>query len=476
MSWKTNAITIVAISGVFAHLQACAEDPNLHHPLGGLSSDATDPSAETGATAPNASTDWPSWRGVLGTGHSPDARPPLSWSEQENVRWKRDLPGLGHSTPVVSGDRIFLTTAIPFGEPFEPLPFNTPPEHDNVGVSRRHQFAVLCLRLSDGELMWQRVAREAIAHEGGHRSASLASASPVTDGEYVIASFGSQGVYGLSVDGELLWERDLGLLRSKHAHGEGSSPAMSGDTVVVVSDHEGPSFLVALDRKSGAELWRVERDEVTSWSSPLIVDHGGITQVIVNGTHRVRGYDLASGAVLWECGGLSNNVCATPVAGGGMVFVGSSYETKALMGIRLDGAVGDITGTDHVAWFRTRGTPYVPSPLLYEDTLYFLSHYQGVITGIDAATGDVRRGPFRLPEIHEVYASLVGANDRIYILDRNGVTAVVAHDGDPRILASNALDDTFSASPVLAGDAMILRGERHLYLIAETPSDRRGDG
>jgi len=198
-----------------------------------------------------------------------------------------------------------------------------------------------------------------------------------------------------------------------------------------------------------------------------VVEHGGRPQVVISGTNRVRGYDLATGEILWECGGLSANVVASPVASGDMVFVGSSYDKRALLAIRLDGAKGDITGTDRVAWSRSRGTPYVPSPLFYGDTLYFLTHYQGILTRVEARTGKDRPGATRLTGIGDVYASPVGAGGRVYVTDLDGNTIVLSHGDNPKILALNRLDETISASAAVAGREIFLRGESHLYCLAE---------
>jgi outer membrane protein assembly factor BamB len=412
--------------------------------------------------------DWPQWRGPLGTGVAPNARPPVEWSETKHIRWKAALPGKGHSTPIVWGDRIFLTTAIPYGDEVRPRLPPRPGTHDNLTLTRRHEFAVLAVNRRDGTVLWQRTVHKDLPHEAGHVTASLASASPVTDGERVFAFFGSYGLYCLDADGNLLWQKTLGQMHSKHGHGEGSSPALHGDTLVVNWDHEERSFLVALDARTGRQRWRVARAEDTSWATPVVVEHGGAAQVVVPGTNRIRGYDLSGGAVVWECGGLSSNIVASPVAAGGIVYAGSSYDTRALLAIRLDGARGDITGTNQVIWSRTRGAPYVPSPLLYGDSLYTLQHYQGVISRIDVQTGDDRGGPFRLGAIRDVYASPVGAAGRVYVTSREGVTQVISHgEPVPRMLAVNRLDDTFSASAALAGRELFLRGERHLYCIAE---------
>jgi outer membrane protein assembly factor BamB len=256
-------------------------------------------------------------------------------------------------------------------------------------------------------------------------------------------------------------------MRTKHGHGEGASPALHGDTLIVNWDHEGPSFLVAFDKRTGRERWRVARDEVSSWATPIVVEHGGRPQVVVSGTRRLRGYDLATGKVIWECGGLSHNIVASPVAADGMVFAGSSYEKQALLAVRLDGAKGDLTGTDRVAWVRSRGTPYVPSPLLYDGALYFLRHYQGILTRVEAKTGRDRPGAFRLPGIGNVYASPVAAAGRVYVTDRDGTTLVLSAGDRPEVLALNRLDDRFSASAAVADRELYLRGDRSLYCLAE---------
>lgn len=411
---------------------------------------------------------WPAWRGPLATGVGPIADPPIVWSEQKNIRWKTALPGRGHSSPVVWGDRIFLTTAIPFGEAIRPRLPARPGAHDNLDLTRNHEFVALAVSRQTGAILWQQTLYKDLPHEAGHVTGSLASASPVTDGEHVYAFFGSRGLYCLNVEGKLVWKQRLGEMHTKHGHGEGSSPVLHDDTLVVNWDHEDGSFIVAFDKRTGARRWKVARNEDTSWASPIVVEHSGTAQVIVPGTNRIRSYDLSNGKVIWECGGLSSNVVASPVAADGVVYSGSSYDTRALLAIRLDGAKGDITGSKQVLWTRHRGTPYVPSPLLYGDSLYTLQHYQGVLSRLNVATGQDRGGPFRLGAITSVYSSPVGAANRIYITSREGVTQVISHaDAVPKELAVNRLDDTISASPALVGKELILRGERFLYNIAE---------
>jgi outer membrane protein assembly factor BamB len=411
---------------------------------------------------------WPQWRGPLANGIAPLAHPPLRWSETNHVRWKIPLPGKAHASPIVFGDAVFLTGAEPVGSGQNPVYDHAPGTHDNVPVTHRHQFVVLAVARRDGQRLWQKSLREEFPHEGGHETGSLASNSPVTDGERLYVFFGSHGLYCLDLKGRVLWEKDLGRMQTLHAHGEGSSPALFGDTLIVCWDHEGDSFLYAFDKRTGRERWKVARDEKTSWSTPLVVEYEGKPQIVVSATKRVRGYDLATGAQLWECAGLTDNVVSSPVYGLGMIFAGNSYYSQSMLAIRLAGAHGDITGTDRVAWKLNRLTPYVSSPLLYDDTLYFLRHNQNVLSRLEPVSGKPRGEPLRLDGIRDfIFASPVGAAGRIYITARDGVTLVLRHDRENAILAVNQLDDVFSASPALVDAELYLRGERFLYCIAE---------
>lgn len=418
------------------------------------------------STDAHPSGNWPQWRGPSGTGVSVDADPPTEWSESKNVRWKTRIPGRGHGTPIVWDDRVFLTTAIATGEKFSPRPSGRPGAHDNLPVESAHQFVVMAIDRTSGNIVWEKVVHQAVPLEGAHHTASLASASPVTDGQHVYAHFGSYGLYCLDFDGNVVWSKQLGTMHTKHGHGEGSSPTLHGDHLVINWDHEEQSFLVALDKATGKEIWRRDRQEVTSWSTPLIVEHDGRVQVVVCGTERVRGYDLSGGEVIWQCGGMSANIVATPVAADGILYVGSSYEKRALMAIKLDGASGDITETENVLWIRSRGTPYVPSPLLYGESLYYLTHYQNIMTRIDAKSGDDDPGAMRLGPLGNIYASPVGAAGRVYVTDLGGVTLVLAHADVPRIIAVNRVGEKVSASAAVVGREIFLRGESHLFCLS----------
>jgi outer membrane protein assembly factor BamB len=417
-------------------------------------------------TRPTRRDHWPQWRGPLGTGVSPAGDPPVEWSEDKNVQWKIELPGRGHSTPIVWDEKVFLTAAVPVGPMLEPRKSGRPGAHDNLAVSQRHRFVALAVDRTTGKVLWQTTLNEALPKEGAHYTASLASASSVADSDHVFAFFGSHGLFCLDHSGNVVWQKDFGQMHTKHGHGEGASPALHGSTLVVNWDHEDDSFIVALNKTTGKELWRKQREEVTSWATPIIVELNGEAQVIVCGTSRVRGYDLADGTVVWECGGLSANIVATPVYSDGIVIAGSSYEKRAMLAIRLAGSSGDITGTDQVIWSRRRGTPYVPSPLLYDGALFFHAHYQSVLTRLNAKTGEETPGPFRLPGIGSVYASAVGAAGRVYVTDLEGTTLVFTNEDKPKILARNILDDRFNASTAIAGNQLFLRGEKHLYCIS----------
>ena len=419
------------------------------------------------AAEPERLRQWGQWRGPLATGVAPHGDPPIEWSETKNLRWTARLPGSGHSSPIVWGDLVFVTAVVPQGAKVEPKADPDPGAHDNLPVTRAHKFLGLAYSRSTGELLWQRTLAEELPHEGGHHTGSLASHSAVTDGKRVFAFLGSRGLYCLGLKGKVVWKTRLGKMATKHNHGEGASPVLHGRTLVVNWDHQGQSKAVALDSLTGKTKWEVKRDEVTSWSSPIVVEHEGRTVVVISGTKFLRGYDLETGNVLWKCSGLSNNIVATPVYGDGMVFAGSSYDTRIMMGIRLTGASGDLSGSDHVAWKTRQRTPYVPSPLLFKGGLYFLRHYQGILTRLDSRSGEETTGPFRLGGVNDIYSSPVAAANRIYITDRRGATLVISGDANPKFLARNVLNDSFSASAAIVGRELFLRGARKLYCIAE---------
>lgn len=411
---------------------------------------------------------WTQWRGPLANGVAQNANPPVEWSEKKNIHWKVALPGQGHSSPIVFGDRVYVMAAAPVGEAQKPVHDSAPGVHDSVPVTHTNQYMVLALSRGDGRVLWKKVAREEWPHEGGHNTGSPASNSPVTDGEFIYAFFGSRGLYCLDTNGVVKWQKDLGKMQTLHAHGEGSSPVLYGDTLIVNWDHEGSSFLYAFNKRTGQQLWKTPRDEKTSWSTPLVVEVDGKPQIVVSATKRVRGYDLATGTQLWECSGLTDNVVSSPVFTRGMVIAGNSYYSQAMVAIRLAGAKGDISNSSNVVWRLNRLTPYVSSPLLYDDTLYHIRHNQNILVRLEPATGEFRGELLRLDGIRDfIFSSPVGAAGRIYITGRDGTTIVLRHDAENATLAVNHLDDSFSASAALVDREIYLRGEKFLYCIAE---------
>ena len=419
----------------------------------------------------NAEKYWGQWRGPEATGVAPHGNPPIEWSETKNVRWKIEIPGKGYGTPVVWGDRLFVLTAVAVEEQAA-APALEPQEG---GRSRRRpkitpsmqKFVVMAIDRRDGSILWEKTAREEIPHEGTHPDGSWASASAITDGEHVYAYFGSHGLYCFDVKGNPVWEIDLGEMKTLQGFGEGSSPALHGDKLVVNWDHEGQSFTVALDKMTGKEVWRTNRDETTSWSSPLIVGHDGKAQVITSATNHIRSYDLDTGKAIWEASGMTVNTIPTPVAADGMVYATSGFRGSALLAIRLADAKGDIDGSKAIVWTYDRDTPYVPSPLLYKDAIYFFKSNSGILSCFNAKSGKPYYGPQRLGDVMNVYASPVGAQDRVYITGRGGTTLIIRHGPKFEVLATNNLDDRFDASPAVVGDTIYLRGHRNLYAIAE---------
>lgn len=469
-----------------------------------------------------SSGNWPQWRGPLATGEAPQADPPLQWSESKNIKWKIKTPGFGTSTPIVWGDRVFILTAMPVksaGTVTAAAPAPTaPPRGDEPAQGERprrgfrpdgppgggespgsregrfgrggppgggpggggpgggfrsetpsdvYQFIVLCLDRKTGKTLWQKVAREQVPHEGHHRDHGFASASPVTDGKHLWAYFGSRGLYCYDLDGNLKWEKDFGDMQTRNSFGEGTSPALHGNTIVVLWDHEGSDdFIVALDKNTGKELWRTPRDEATTWSTPLVVEHGGKAQVIVSATGKVRSYDFATGKQIWEAPGLTANVIPSPVHQNGVVYVMSGFRGNVVQAIKL-GGTGDLTGTGSIVWTHDRGAPYVPSPLLVDNLLYFVGGNEGKLTCVDTKTGKVHFDAERLDGVFGIYASPVSAKDRVYVLGREGTCLVLKKGPNLEVLATNKLDDRSDASLALVGKDLFVRGHQYLYCISE---------
>jgi outer membrane protein assembly factor BamB len=429
------------------------------------------PDAAAAPGGGEASKYWPQWRGPSMTGVAPEAEPPLNWSETENLRWKSKIPGGGTSTPIIWGERVFILTAIKTGKPSEtPTPAPAEPSAGGRPSAKPsgeiYQFKVLCLARKSGAVLWERVAKEEAPHEGHHPDHGFASASPVTDGEVVVTHFGSRGLHCFDMEGNLKWSKEFGRMRTRNSFGEGASPALRGDTVVVVWDDENDNdFITALDRKSGKELWRTPRNEATGWSTPLVVEYEGKAQVVVNATGNVRSYALVNGEEIWRCGGQTANAIPTPVASKDTVYITSGFRGSALYAIAL-GRTGDLADTDGIRWSRKKGTPYVPSPLLVNGRIYLLTGNNPTISCLDAASGEPSFEGEKLEGLSGVYASPVAAGDRVYVLGRNGVCTVLKEGTKLEVLATNKLDDKTDSTPALVGKDIFIRGHENLYCIS----------
>ncbi len=382
------------------------------------------------------------------TGAAKNANPPLTWSETENIKWKAAVPGQGLSSPIIWADKIFFLTAI---------------ESEKEGA---YKFDFVCMDRNNGKILWQKTAREEVPHEGHHETGSFASNSAVTDGKYVWASFGSRGVHCYDIDGNHKWSKDLGKMNIARGFGEGSSAALAGNALIVVMDHEGDSVIYALNKDTGDILWQKDRDEATSWATPLPVEVDGKLQVITNATNFTRSYDVETGDIIWQCSGQTRNAIPSPVSGFGKAYCISGFRGSALKVIEL-GRTGDLSGTDAVAWEVDRDTPYVPSPLLYGDKIYFLSVNNPILSCYQAETGKPNFVAQKLDEVNGFYASPVGAAGRVYLPAWNGLTLVIKNSDTYEVLASNKLEDRFDASPALVGNELILKGKKYIYCISQ---------
>ena len=411
---------------------------------------------------------WPHWRGPAANGTAAKCDPPITWDAHTNIKWKAELPGRGSATPIVWGDQVFIVTAIKTDRVAEAadLPHTDPKFEKKTEAPRNYfQFVVLSFDRTSGKLRWKQTANEAVPHEGHHPSHSYAAGSPTTDGKFLYVSFGSFGIYCYGLSGKLQWQRrDLGRLNTRLGWGEAVTPVVHGSSLLLNWDQEANSALICLDSSCGKTKWKTPRDEKTSWNTPLVVEHKGQWQVIVNGTNRIRSYDLSTGKEIWQCGGMTVNAIPSIVAGKDVVYCVSGYRGAAAAAISLD-ATGDVTDSDKVLWRFGKGTPYVPSPLLSGERLWFTEMNDNILTTLDIKTGKPVINRERLSGLKSLYASPVAAAGRIYFVDREGTTVVLKDADKLEVLATNRLDDPVDASPVVVGKQLFLRGEKYLYCI-----------
>ncbi len=410
---------------------------------------------------------WHHWRGPLATGEAVNANPPLTWDAKKNIKWKAELLGRGSATPIVWGDQVFVATAFDTGK--EARPEDLPNVTSKIPKKTKapntyHRFMVFSFDRNTGKLLWEKTATEKVPHEGHHNSHSYAAGSPTTDGKSLYVSFGSFGIYCYDLQGNLRWRRDLGRLSTRLGWGEAVTPVIHGNDLIINWDQEENASLIVLDAKTGETRWKKEREERSTWSTPLVVEHQGITQVLTNGTERVRGYNLANGELLWQFAGMTINPIPSIVSADGVAYCLSGYQSSVGVAVPLDRR-GELKNDDQFLWRINKGTPYVPSPLLVGDHLVFTQANVSLYTVLNRKTGKTLVDRERLPVTGQYYASPVAASGRIYLVNRDGTTLVL-RDGDQlEVLATNVLGDPVDASPAIVGSQLFLRGEKYLYCV-----------
>jgi outer membrane protein assembly factor BamB len=419
-----------------------------------------------GSPAPN----WPQWRGPGGQGISTEKNLPTEWSVTKNIKWKTPIVGRGHSSPIVWGNKIFLTTAIegalvPGAKAVKHMDGDKEFLHpDSVGADHKHTFKVICLNAESGKILWEQTAYEGTPYDNRHRKSSFASSTPVTDGKLVYAFFGTEGLYAYDMGGKLAWKADLGKLGTV-GMGTGTSPILYENLLILQCDEENgaASFIVALDKKTGREAWKTPRKVQVSWATPILVRTPARTELITSGNETVIAYDPATGKELWRHKGVESNAIPSPVANHEMVFITAGSPAKIVMAIRLGGS-GDLTDSANVAWKYSKGTAYVPSPILYGDYLY-LTTDKGILTCLDARTGEVKYDGGRVPIPATFTASPVAVEGKILLTSEDGDTFIVRAGPKHEILGTNSVGEPVYASPAIADRKIFIRGERNIYCI-----------
>ncbi|MFN0107027.1 MAG: PQQ-binding-like beta-propeller repeat protein [Bryobacteraceae bacterium] len=420
------------------------------------------------ATDPSA---WPKWRGPNQTGVA-RGNAPTEWSDTKNIAWKAAIPGRGHSSPVIWGDLVFVTTAVPTAA--MPAANETPSGNPGARPGRgpgggtasgvEHKFMVMAIGRKTGKTVWEKTLLTATPHEGYHHLyGSFASNSPITDGRHLFAFFGSRGIYAMDLKGNIVWQKTFGKMRMRLGFGEGVPTVLDGDRLLLNFDQEDGSYLLVLDKNTGKEIWKVEREEASSWSPPTVVEVAGRKQIIVAATNKVRSYDYQTGKLIWQCAGLGSNVIPAPVIHNNTVIVMSGHRDPNRMAIKL-GRDGDLTGTDAIVWQNTKGNSYTPSPVLHEGRLYFVTD-NGILNAINATTGE-QLYQERLPGAYSLKASLVAANGNLYVSTEQGDVLVVKMSDKFEVVATNKMtNEFFIATPAIADGEIYLRGRNTLYSI-----------
>lgn len=425
---------------------------------------------------------WPSFRGRNAAGVAADGQNlPQNWNapKGEHIKWKTRIPGLAHSSPVVWGGRVFVTTAVSSARgdgTFRPGLYGDGDASDDRSSQRWKLYA---LDSKTGKILWERTAYEGVPREKRHVKATYANATPATDGRYVVAFFGSQGLYAYDMQGRMIWKKDLGVLNAgaydipSYEWGTASSPIIYKDAVIVQCDTQSGSFLLASDIKTGRTLWKTEREELPSWGTPTVYSGaGGAPQIVTNASNFIRGYDPATGRELWRLGGSSKITAPTPIFSGDLIVVASGRRPEAPIFVIRAGASGDITlakgesSNKSVAWSKQGRGSYMPTPLIYGGHLYVLSN-QGVFDCYDLRTGaEIYRE--RIPHQGSGFsASPVAADGRIYLPSEDGEMFVVRAGAKFELLARNTMGELLMATPAISAGQMFVRTQHHLFAIGK---------
>lgn len=426
----------------------------------------------TGRVA-QAQSNWPQFRGAESLGTTDDPRLPDRWSATENVRWKQDIPGSGWSCPVVWGNRVFVTTVVNQGETEKPRKGLYLGGERKEAPKSVHEWRVLCVDLNDGQVLWNRKVHEGAPESSIHVKNTFASETPVTDGERVYAYFGNLGVYCFTVDGEPIWSQRWPVYKTNSGWGTGASPVLHEDKLLILNDNEESSFLVALNKLNGKELWRTPRDDKSGWSTPFVWKNDQRSEIIASGDGKVRSYDL-DGKLLWEVGNMSRNAIPTPFAKDGLLYITSGHvmgKFKPLLAVR-PGASGDITleadktESEFIAWSQKSAAPYNPTPVLYRDKIYVCLD-GGFFACYDAKTGATIYSKKRIPNGKMFTASPFAYNGKIFCLNEDGVTFAIPADGDFEVLYTNPLteEDMCLATPAIVDGKLLIRSAVRLYCI-----------
>ncbi|MSO81985.1 MAG: hypothetical protein EXQ53_01625 [Acidobacteria bacterium] len=403
---------------------------------------AGDPAVRMVADEGEGAKYWPRWRGPSGQGLVTGSGYPDTWSSTENVLWKTPVPGSGNSSPIVWGDRVFVTTAYEGGR----------------------RVSVLAYRRSDGRLLWETAAPPGRTDGGAHYKNGHASATASTDGERIYVSFGPRGLFALDFAGKIVWQRDLGPMDAYH--GAAGSPLLYRDRIIIYQDQYRDSFIGAFDTRTGQPIWRTPREASTGWGTAIVVSVAGRDEIIVNSQQQVQAYDPERGRELWRCGGSSYEVIPTPVVGYGMVFCASGRAGPTLA-IRPGGS-GDVTRT-RLAWTSPRGSPFVPSPILVGEQLYMVNDMASIVTSLDAMTGRALwQGRLGVAQREGFSASPVAVDGKVFFTNDDGETFVLRAGPAFQILHVNRIGEPTLASPALVDGRWYIRTNRNLYAVGRS--------